>query len=231
VSANREALIRVAHTLRPLLDELVFVGGRVVELYLTDPISARPRPTRDTDAVCEVCTHSEFQNFEQQLRAIGLRHDTSKGAHMCRWRSDTDTIDILPADPSRFGFDSRWYEYGVATARDYQLAGDLTIRIFAPTVFLADKLDAFEGRGAESDPRASHDLEDILSVIAGRPEIVSEFENEIRELRMWVAQRFENVFSGDIGEEVMESLLPRTSDRPGLLPTVSARVLEIAEST
>ena len=59
MSVNRDALIRVALTLKPLLGDLVFVGGRVVEHYLTSPVSPRPRPTKDTDAVCLA---SKFQN-------------------------------------------------------------------------------------------------------------------------------------------------------------------------
>ncbi len=227
MSVNREALIRVALTLKPLLGELVFVGGRVVEHYLTSPVSPRPRPTKDTDAVCLVGKYSEYHALGEQLEKLGLRHDTSEGAHMCRWKSDTDTIDILPVDPSKFGFHSHWYEYGVETAMQVELAEGILIRIFMPTVFVADKLDAHEDRGG-ADPRASHDLEDIINIVAGRPSIAEEYRAEIPELRAWVARQVKELFGGDFGEEIIESHLPRTSDRATLLAEVSARLEEIA---
>ena len=39
--------------------------------------------------------------------------------------------------------------------------------------FLASKLEAYRGRGAD-DPYLSHDLEDVVAVIAGRPGCVEE---------------------------------------------------------
>jgi hypothetical protein len=52
-SPNRDALVRLARLLGPLADELVFVGGRVADLLVTDPVGLRVRPTDDTDCVCE----------------------------------------------------------------------------------------------------------------------------------------------------------------------------------
>lgn len=40
-SPNRDALLRVARGLGALLDELVFVGGQVAELLITDPGATR----------------------------------------------------------------------------------------------------------------------------------------------------------------------------------------------
>lgn len=52
-------LLRAAEALRPLLDELVFVGGTVAELLVTDRTAPRVRPTDDVDAVAEVASYSE----------------------------------------------------------------------------------------------------------------------------------------------------------------------------
>jgi hypothetical protein len=41
---NRDRLLRTARLLRPLLGELVFVGGQVAELLVTDPAPVRPIP-------------------------------------------------------------------------------------------------------------------------------------------------------------------------------------------
>ena len=52
--SNREQLIIAARLLRPLLGELVFVGGTVTGLLITDEAAAGPRTTLDVDAIAEV---------------------------------------------------------------------------------------------------------------------------------------------------------------------------------
>ncbi len=44
---NRALFESVVHLLAPLLDELVFVGGCMTGLFITDPAAGRIRPTRD----------------------------------------------------------------------------------------------------------------------------------------------------------------------------------------
>ena len=44
---NFAHLLNAARKLQPLLDELVFVGGCVTGLLVTDPAAAPVRPTRD----------------------------------------------------------------------------------------------------------------------------------------------------------------------------------------
>jgi hypothetical protein len=48
-----ELLELAADALGPLLDEVVFVGGATITLWITDPGAPRVRPTKDVDAVVE----------------------------------------------------------------------------------------------------------------------------------------------------------------------------------
>ncbi len=50
---NLELLIGVARLLRPLLDDLVFVGGCTTALLITDAAAAEVRPTYDVDSIAE----------------------------------------------------------------------------------------------------------------------------------------------------------------------------------
>ena len=50
-SPNRAVLERIARRLGPLLDEVVFVGGQVAELLVTDRAAVRIRATDDVDIV------------------------------------------------------------------------------------------------------------------------------------------------------------------------------------
>lgn len=82
-------------------------------------------------------------------------------------------LDVMPTDEDVLGFGNRWYSVAVRTAQSVQLPSGRSIRLIAPPVFLATKLEAFHGRGG-GDFLASHDLEDIAVVIDGRPELVNE---------------------------------------------------------
>jgi hypothetical protein len=55
---NREYLLVVADAIGDLCNEVVFVGGSVAGLLLTDPIADGIRATKDVDAVVEA-TNSE----------------------------------------------------------------------------------------------------------------------------------------------------------------------------
>jgi hypothetical protein len=49
---NLELLAEPARLLKPLLGELVFVGGSTTALFITDKVGAEVRPTYDVDANC-----------------------------------------------------------------------------------------------------------------------------------------------------------------------------------
>jgi hypothetical protein len=71
------------------------------------------------------------------------------------------------------------------TAIQRQLADDLQIRMVTAPLFLATKIDAFKSRG-KGDFSVSHDLEDLISVVDGRPEIVEEVQAATPELRAFI---------------------------------------------
>lgn len=60
MSANLDLLEGIAHAVRPLLDEIVFVGGAIAELYATVLVLPRARATTDTDALCEAASYVEY---------------------------------------------------------------------------------------------------------------------------------------------------------------------------
>jgi hypothetical protein len=72
-----ELLERAAVALGSLLDEVVFVGGATVTLWITDPAAPAPRPTKDVDVVVEVASRTALHDFEARLRAQGFAEDTA----------------------------------------------------------------------------------------------------------------------------------------------------------
>ena len=75
MTRNIEMLVQVARGLGDLRPEVVFVGGAVVELFVTDPAAPRPRFTEDVDVVVEITTRAEWSRLGERLRSRGFRED------------------------------------------------------------------------------------------------------------------------------------------------------------
>jgi hypothetical protein len=120
----------------------------------------------------DVTSYAKYAALSERLRALGLAEDTAPGAQLCRWRRDQLIVDVMPVDEHVLGFSNRWYPAAIETSQTLRIAGH-EVRVVTPALFIATKLDAFHGRGG-GDIVASHDLEDIIAVVDGRPEIVSE---------------------------------------------------------
>lgn len=67
----------------------------------------------------------------------------------------------------------------------FALPSGLEIQIFKSTYFLATKLEAFSGRG-DGDPYHK-DVEDIVILIDGRPELLEEVRGAETELLQFIA--------------------------------------------
>jgi hypothetical protein len=106
---NYELLLSAARLLRPMLDELVFVGGCATGLLITDEAVPAVRPTFDVDAIAEITSYVGYLNFSDRLRDIGFKEDVSPGAPACRWKNGNITLDVMPLDEKILGFSNRWY--------------------------------------------------------------------------------------------------------------------------
>jgi hypothetical protein len=183
-------LERAARELAPFLDEVAFVGGATVALWLTDPAGPKPRVTKDVDVVVEVATRVAWYRFEERLRAHGLHNDTSSPV-ICRWRAgslgDELVIDLMPGDAAILGFENRWQRPALDHAKDVSLPSGNRIRAIPPPYLLATKLEAWNGRGGGNHLR-SHDLEDIITLIDGRGEVADEVEAAPSDLREFLSR-------------------------------------------
>ena len=179
-----ELLERGAAALEELIDEVVFVGGATLPLWITDPAAPPVRPTKDVDVIVEVATRRDYYKFEKRLRALGfVNHDTV----ICRWIKDKPDLilDAMPTEAGILGFENRWQKRAFPTALARDLPSGARIRAASPPFLLATKLEAFKGRGRE-DLLASHDFADIVSLFDGREELVSELRGAPSDLREYV---------------------------------------------
>jgi DNA-binding Lrp family transcriptional regulator len=112
-----------------------------------------------------------------------------------------------PTDATVLGFSNRWYPAAIETAQTFHIAGH-DVRVVTPALFIATKLEAFHGRGGD-DVVASHDLEDIIAVVDGRPEIVGDVAAASDGVRAYVGAEIRTLFDNrDFTEALAGFLLP-----------------------
>lgn len=182
-------LERAARELAPFLDEVAFVGGATIALWITDQAAPELRVTKDVDVVVEVATRVAWYRFEERLRAHGLRNDTSSPV-ICRWRAgspgDELLIDLMPGDATILGFENQWQRPALDDAKPLLLPSGQEIRAISPPYLIATKLEAWNGRGG-GDHLRSHDLEDIITLVDGRAEVIGEVKDAPSGLRSFLS--------------------------------------------
>lgn len=188
---NRRFLEETVRHLGALADDMVFLGGCAANLLITDPAASELRETYDVDVITEVAGYLQYHALGDRLRAQGFREDPGDGKTgvICRWRRGPLVLDVMPTDEQVLGFGNQWYAPAARAAMLFQLTPDRTIRLIAPAYFLATKLEAFDGRGG-GDFLASHDIEDIVAVIDGRPTLPVEVSHADAPLHRYLAARF-----------------------------------------
>jgi len=177
----------VAHVLGPLRDQLVFVGGCAAGLLLTDLSAAPARVTYDVDLTVLVAALRDFHLLEAQFSGLGFKRDVTMDV-ICRWQYQGLEVDLMPSDPAILGFANRWYPLAIETAQTMILPSGKTIRLITAPAFLATKFEAFADRG-KGDLLGSHDLEDIINVLDGRPELTREAAAAPAALRAYLGVR------------------------------------------
>ncbi|WP_153796985.1 hypothetical protein [Foetidibacter luteolus] len=152
----------VAKGLEELLDEFVFVGGAVTELYAEDTLAAPEiRQTDDVDCIVVIATRKHYAELEEQLRA---KEFANNQAMICRWDFHGITVDIMPTNEEILGFSNRWFSEGIMNSILYSIGNGQAIRILSAPYFISCKLEALFDRGLR-DLRLSKDLEDIVFVL------------------------------------------------------------------
>jgi hypothetical protein len=225
---NRALLESAVRVLRPLLDELVFAGGCATGLLITDPAASSIRPTIDVDVITEVVSYAEYASLSERLRGLGLGEDSSEGAPTCRWRYRDLIIDVMPTDERVLGFSNRWYAPAIAAAQHLRVA-NVDIRVITAVYFLATKLEAFRGRG-RNDFRASHDLEDVIAVVDGRPELLREVAEAPDDVRTYIASAARELLGTRAFIDALPGYLLPDSASQDRAPLLVERLRTLAQS-
>lgn len=225
---NLIILLPIAHALGELCDSLIFVGGCATGLLVTAQRAQAIRPTTDVDVVVHAVTITDYHAMERAIEACGFRHDQSDDAPICRWVMDGILLDLLPSEPGILGFHNRWYPLVVQTAAQVKLPNGQVIRLITAPLFLATKFEAFRGRG-RNDFLASHDLEDLITVIDGRPELIDEIKTVGVELRRYIADAMNSLLGESDFMDALPGQLPGDAASQARLPELIRRMRSIAQ--
>lgn len=203
----------------------VFIGGGIVKLLITDPAAPLPSRTKDLDLVLE------HQNDHQRMQAdAALRNSEftqnpfSEDDPLFAWYFQGVRIDVLPdKDSEMFGRTNRWFHH---VMRDAQNVGINGIRawIASAPCFVATKFEAFRSRG-KGDYLSSKDMEDILAVVDGRPELIGELAQADPVVLTFVARCCQDLCTD---ERFLDALSSLVTD-PGRELEVFSRLKQMAE--
>lgn len=220
---------RVAEQLGgPLRDKLVFVGGAVAGLLITDLGQPAIRPTEDVDLIFHAAGRADHRRIETALRQRGFVNDISKDAPICRWRVGGITVDVMPTIENILGFSNHWYPLALATAQPARLPSGTTIRLVTAPVFIATKFEAFDNRG-KGDYLFSHDLGDVVSVIDGRDALVEECRDADTELKDYLRNRIGGLLASSAFLAALPGHLPGDAASQERLPDLEAKLRLLAD--
>lgn len=216
---NLEILMIAVNQLSELADEMVFIGGCATGLLITDTAAPPIRVTKDVDAIVQVASLSDYHQLSEKLRKKGFQEDTSDGAPICRWITEAVILDVMPTDSKILGFGNQWYATATRNAECIQLPSGKSIKMVSAPYFLITKLEAFDGRGA-GDYLMSHDIEDIIAVLDGRPEIVNEVKRAETELVSELTKRFKKLLQNRQFVDAVSGHMPTDTTSQSRVPMI-----------
>ena len=223
-SPNVELLTSIANAMGAVREQVVFVGGCATGLLITQPLVADARATEDVDGIVEVASLVGYHALAAQLMEQGFKQTMADNTPPFRWYWRGMQLDLVPLDEKVLGFANRWYQPGFEAAATATLPSGLVLRHLSAPYFMATKLEAFKDRG-NNDVYLSHDLEDVITVVDGREELINELASAPPDVRQFVAHTLRGVLRHTDFTNVLPGIVSQGT-RTGL---VLQRLTQISE--
>jgi hypothetical protein len=187
---NIRTLELAAQALKPLLHELVLVGGCAVGLLITDQARPPVRYTIDVDLLTEVTPLASYYELSEKLRELGFKES---GEIICRWMKEELVVDVMPTDENVLGFTNSWYKFAAKMPLTSKLPSGIEIQHISAPLLIATKIESFYNRGGED--YLHHDIEDIVNLVDGRPEIMGELREAPQKVREFIEQEVDDLLA------------------------------------
>ena len=197
---NLRVVEKVANSLEELNKDVIYVGGAVVSLYVTDEGAEQPRPTKDIDISVQISTYAQMEELREKL-ALKKIYPAPSEKVMYRYSYEDILIDFIPFEETPLGPTNRWLKPGFEKAYPVNI-GELEIKILPVSLFLATKWEAFKSRG--SDPRTSHDFEDIIYIVNNNKEVVEDVRNANHDVKDFLKEMSHEVLNHASRNEIIE---------------------------
>lgn len=197
---NRIATKQVAEALGDLNEQVIYVGGAVVSLYIDDPAADDVRPTKDLDLSFEVITLSQLEQLRASLYDRGFTQ-SHEDTVVCRFRLNDKKVDVMSTHEVGWAPANRWFKPGFDQSITFDLEG-LPIRLMPLPYFIAAKFDAFHDRGS-GDPRASHDFEDIVYLLNHTSDLREQIVNSDETVRSYLRESFLLILESKLLQEAI----------------------------
>ncbi|MCH6199450.1 nucleotidyl transferase AbiEii/AbiGii toxin family protein [Aquiflexum sp. LQ15W] len=197
---NREATKKIALALGELNDQVVFVGGAVVSLYIDDPSADDVRPTKDIDITMEIDNLSQLESMRESITNKGF-YQSSEDSVICRFRYDDVKVDLMSTKEVGWAPASPWFAPGFKNLVTFDIDG-FQIKCLSLPYYLASKFNAFYDRGIK-DPRTSQDFEDIVYLLQYTTTVKREILESEEDVKKYLVDCFKDILEDPVKQEAI----------------------------
>jgi predicted nucleotidyltransferase len=187
---NRKVIQKVANALGDLNNQVIYVGGATVSLYCNDPAADDVRPTKDIDISIKVASLAHLEEIREELVKRGFKQTADLDV-ICRFKLDDILVDVMATKPVGWAPGNPWFEEGFNNLQKIDIDGTI-IQIMPLTYFLASKFTAHLDRGG-TDPRFSHDFEDITYILDNRIDWHKIIKEETGNVKTFLLQQLQEI--------------------------------------
>lgn len=206
---NLKVVEKVAIALGEINNDVIYIGGAVVSLYVTDDGAEQPRPTKDIDISVQISTYSQMEQLREELAKKKI-FPASNETVMYRYSYKDILIDFIPYEETPLGPTNSWLKPGFEKSYSV-LIGNIEIKILPVSFYLATKWEAYKSRG--NDPRMSPDFEDIIYIIDNNLDLVDEVKDAEIKVQLFLKEMASEILSHPYRNEIIECHLnPYTSN-------------------
>ncbi|MCD8177949.1 MAG: hypothetical protein LUE98_11210 [Tannerellaceae bacterium] len=108
---NKAIIRKIARGLGELNEQIIYVGGATVSLYIDDPAADDVRPTKDIDISIKVASIVELEHIRELLTKKGFKQSADLDV-MCRFKYEDILVDVMATRPISWAPANRWFEKG-----------------------------------------------------------------------------------------------------------------------